>query len=397
MKKFLSVLLTLSLVGVLLTACSDKTPSSSTTQSQTSSVAQSEPEPELPYDPMTLTGLEQPADYSGNNRLLAVMMANHAGSSSYNARPQWGLSSADMVVEIKTEGGITRLMALFSDYQDLPKIGPVRSARDQFFQLILPWQAVYVHIGESTVQSEFRRNYNYDGLDFNLDNYGFSRDQQRINSGRSTDSAAYTELSQIETIIGQKNVEMQRNSSSTFFDFVNYNEDPRTLTGDSAMKIDVVHSDNYRSYFEFDASKNRYMMSQYSAAIRGIHETVDANTDEQVGFDNVIILFADVHRHPAYINESYDIQQVDYYGGVGYYFNGGKTEQIRWSKGAPDSVLRILDNDGNETDVKINPGTTYLGVVGLDEAPNFIYYPSLDGATAEVPTGDATDYVETDE
>ena len=42
-------------------------------------------------------------------------------------------------------------MGLFSDYKNLPQVGPVRSARDQFFQLILPWEMLYLvfigHIG----------------------------------------------------------------------------------------------------------------------------------------------------------------------------------------------------------------------------------------------------------
>ena len=54
-----------------------------------------------------------------------------------------------MLFEIKVEGGITRFMALFTDYNNIPDIGPVRSARDQFFRLVLPWQPLYVHIGQS--------------------------------------------------------------------------------------------------------------------------------------------------------------------------------------------------------------------------------------------------------
>src|SRR5699024_11788210 len=60
---------------------------------------------------------------------LAVMVNNIV-----RARPQRGLSAAQMLFEIKVEGGITRFMALFNDYNDIQEIGPVRSGRDQFFQ-----------------------------------------------------------------------------------------------------------------------------------------------------------------------------------------------------------------------------------------------------------------------
>ena len=56
------------------------------------------------------------------------------------ARPQRGLSKADILFEIKVEGGITRFMPVFTDYKTVGEVGPVRSGRDQFFRLILPWQ-----------------------------------------------------------------------------------------------------------------------------------------------------------------------------------------------------------------------------------------------------------------
>ncbi|MEG1407464.1 MAG: DUF3048 domain-containing protein, partial [Ruthenibacterium sp.] len=79
------------------------------------------------------TGLENKGEYENGKRFAAVMINNIAGSPSQNARPQWGLSAADVLVEIKVEGGITRFMGLFPDYAKMPQVGPVRSARDQFF------------------------------------------------------------------------------------------------------------------------------------------------------------------------------------------------------------------------------------------------------------------------
>ena len=52
------------------------------------------------------------------------------------ARPQRGLSKADMLFEIKVEGGITRFMPLFVDYNDIEEIGPVVPAVTSFFQLM---------------------------------------------------------------------------------------------------------------------------------------------------------------------------------------------------------------------------------------------------------------------
>ena len=115
-------------------------------------------------------------------------------------------------------------------------------------------------------------------------------------------------------------------------------------------------------------------MSQYSASTGQISPSVDANNNEQLAFDNVILVLADIETHPNYVGNSYDIQDVDYSsGGVGYYFYGGRVESIRWQKPTPQSVMTFTDGAGHEIPVEINPGKTYLGIVDLDMADQCIY------------------------
>jgi len=52
-----------------------------------------------------------------------------------NARPQTGLSRADIVYVLPVEGGLSRFLAVFSS-RFPPVIGPVRSARDDDLQLL---------------------------------------------------------------------------------------------------------------------------------------------------------------------------------------------------------------------------------------------------------------------
>ena len=51
------------------------------------------------------------------------------------ARPQTGLSQADIVYVLPVEGGLTRFMAIFSSHVP-PVIGPVRSAREDDLELL---------------------------------------------------------------------------------------------------------------------------------------------------------------------------------------------------------------------------------------------------------------------
>ena len=74
---------------------------------------------------------------------IAVMIDDHP-----DARPQVGLSSADVVWHAPAEGGIPRYMAVFHSHIQTD-IGPVRSARDYFVQWAAELGAVYAHSGGS--------------------------------------------------------------------------------------------------------------------------------------------------------------------------------------------------------------------------------------------------------
>jgi hypothetical protein len=64
------------------------------------------------------------------NRVLAVKIDNIV-----NARPQTGLTHADVVYVLPVEGGLSRFLAVFSSHYP-PVIGPVRSAREDDLELL---------------------------------------------------------------------------------------------------------------------------------------------------------------------------------------------------------------------------------------------------------------------
>ena len=70
-----------------------------------------------------LTGLPPTSPTAEKRPALAVKVDNVQG-----AWPQAGLNQADIVYDLPVEGGLTRLLAIFHS-QDVPVIGPIRSAR----------------------------------------------------------------------------------------------------------------------------------------------------------------------------------------------------------------------------------------------------------------------------
>ena len=350
-----NILCTLAVMAAcaILVACgktddqiSPITPESNAASSEAE--ATPEPTPTLPpYEANVLTGEAKGENYPEGQRITALMVNNLV-----DARPQRGLSKAQMLFEIKVEGGITRFMPVFNDYHDIDEIGPIRSGRDQFFQLILPWQALYIHEGESIVMQQYALDYDYGLLNNNDGASGY------------------------------------RTYNSTFFNFVDYRQDnpvrDLTQSQDSQLTtkdgpvvkdgeyVEISHSQSYKTRFLYDNTNNVYLMQQnFSGNWR---DTIDEEyNDYQLQFPNVIVLFTDIHTYPGH--ETTDLQYVEYsWGGIGYYFYGGKCEKIYWQKGTPLEALRLyyLDENGqcSDTPCEINIGKSYVTIVDVDEAIN---------------------------
>jgi len=88
-----------------------------------------------------LTGLPVEDETLTERRVLAVKVDNHP-----NARPQSGIETADAVVEILVEGGLTRFIALFHT-TDTDYVGPIRSARPTDPTILRPMNAVFTISG----------------------------------------------------------------------------------------------------------------------------------------------------------------------------------------------------------------------------------------------------------
>lgn len=387
MKKWISALL-LTAMTVSLAACSKGGGDSSAPVSST-------PEPTIsvgeipPLDVRFLTGEEKGSDYPEGQRITAVMVNNIAGS-----RPTKGLSDAKVLYEIKVEGGITRFMALYEDAKSVPTVGSIRSARDQFFQLIMPFWAFYVHDGESTVQKQYAIDWDYKDFDIKPEYGSMSyRDKARQSAGFKTEYTEYTDAEYIGKQIEDRGLDTERTYNSSMFSFTRYDEEPKMPADGEAQDIPVIHSASYRTLFNYDAESKTYKMSQFNSSKGGVQETVDESNGEQLDFTNVLVLFAPMSLYP-----NSPLVKVDYGGGVGYYFYGGQYELIRWAKGGPQEPLRIMDGQGNETTYDINPGKSYVAIVDDTELETFYNSVVAGNASAAVAEGETnTNEVETED
>ncbi|MEG0770039.1 MAG: DUF3048 domain-containing protein [Ruthenibacterium sp.] len=340
--KRITALILALVLALSLTACGKKKPDAASSENAFVDVfANAE---ELNYNP--LTGEALPSGVAAGRRPVAVMVNN-----AQSALPQRGVANAEAVIEMVTEGGITRLMALYSDAAAVPQVGSVRSARDQHLQFAIPMNAIVVHIGTSIYASNLLNTYAYQTIDGRyLGTAAFLFDDARATT-RASEHCWYTDAAHIATGIEHE----QLAASGKSFPLVNFmaaDAAARTPAAGDAPDVIFQYSDANQVEFVYSADSGLYTKLAYGAEHRD-------EEGEQLAFKNVLILFADIG-----MKEDNYCSDFNLGSGTGFYVYGGKYEPVTWKKGNPETPLTILDEKGKE--LPINTGKTYLGVVGAD-------------------------------
>ncbi|MCC8022322.1 MAG: DUF3048 domain-containing protein [Clostridiales bacterium] len=276
-------------------------------------------------------------------RPVAIMVNNHP-----KARPQWGLNSADVVMEFCVEAGVTRMMWLFADYNDIPeKVGPIRSARTYFVQMAQSMDAIFVHWGGSDTAYELINQINMDDIDgMHYSDVYFFRDTTRSVAIEHRGVSSGDRLRQAIADLNQR-TDLGAKELSPFV----FSGDEVSLSG-SCKRILASFSDEYKRAFTYSEADELYYNYLNGNAF------VDS-TGEQHAVSNVLVLFA-----PTPFVSS-DLVKVDLTGGSGYYATNGTYQAIKWTKGSNTSQeLELFYEDG--TPVELNTGKSWIGFVPSD-------------------------------
>ena len=325
-----------------------------------------------PYDADPLTGEAK----HGQGRIVGVMVNNICNSARQNARPQRGLSAAPVLIESKVEGNISRLCALYSGAEGIPEVGPLRSGRDQFLQLIMPWQALYYHDGESVFCTQYVSQWDYAGLNiggkgyFNTPTHPQVAHRDPRGGVVAYEHTEFTSGSEIRQAAQNAGIDLTYDYDATFFPFADYRTGETVLLDGcpGGRDVTVRHSTNYQSAFHYSDPDQVYRMEMYSARTGRFEAAVDELNSQQLAFENLLVCFAPIAAYPG---DSGDVQQVQYIaGGEAFYFTRGRVRPCQWSKLAPDLPLEVTDNG---QPVTFNRGRTYLAIVDEDERDAFAF------------------------
>jgi len=281
------------------------------------------------------TGL--PAEEDNRSRPWAVVVENQL-----QARPQTGLTEADVVYEVLAEGDITRFLAIYqSRVPDV--IGPVRSIRPYFIELGLAVDGVIVHAGWSPEAQNILQNGQiaYINEVKGGDHVYFWRSKDR--------SAPHNVYTSAELMAkGAEDKKYRTNWNETSLSFLEELPAAGTLPGESAREAEIRYYRSYAVQYRYDGEKGAYLRFMDGEPHR------DKESGEQITVSNVLVAVTD-HR----VLDSVGRRAVNVRGpGRGWLLQGGKIREIEWQM--KDGFIRAFVN-GEEQ--KLLPGQTWIQIV----------------------------------
>ena len=303
-----------------------------------------------------LTG-EWTSEEIATRRPIAVMIPNNRP-----AMPQYGLSKAAIIYEAPVEGRITRLMAVFEDFDDLERIGPIRSSRDYFVYVAMGYEAIYCNWGlAKPYVEELINRPNYYNVSAAVDGIHNPADEAFDRVSRPGYAKEFTGYLMIDGLF--KAVERLG------YDW-NYDENyvPPFLFAADDVVADYPDNDKayiiypggktgnnsggygaYNPYFEYHEDDHLYYRYQDGG------KQIDEYNNEQLTVSNVVFQYCHGEKRDAHDYLAFGVHGE----GDALVFTNGKVIQGTWERYDGDfTPAKFYDEEGNE--IVFNQGKTWV-------------------------------------
>lgn len=290
-----------------------------------------------------------------NPALLDRMPAAVKISNSPIARPQSGLSKADIVIEHLAEGDITRFTAIYHS-QDAERIGSVRSARLLDLEIPVLFDAFLVYSGASGEVE--RQIVNSDFGDRTLSDDRKEPGFYRLDiPGRTYEHTLFTDSELLQQYAADKGW-----TTPPRYRGWQWSDRPPRLA-QRARTITIPYSAVYSDVtYQYDPALGAYWRS-----ILGEPHTDDL-TGEQLTADNVAVLY--VNHVPSLIVENalgYKSVQIQLWEqGRMQLFRDGTVQEGLWLRPRREDPLLFVDEAMQPLQLK--PGNVWIQIVPLDMA-----------------------------
>lgn len=301
------------------------------------------------------------------HRPLGIMIENHQ-----EARPQSGLSFADVIYEAVAEGGITRFLAMYY-CQDADPVGPIRSARVYFLSFVSEYGdfPLYAHVGGANMPGPADALSQISQLgwmaynDLNQFSIGFPtfwRDYDRLGRTTDTEHTMYSTTTKLWNFAAKSreltNVDEDGGQWNEKFVPYTFKEDIPLSQRPTKQNVHITFWERYTQYavdWAYEREANLYKRSHKGSA------HIDLDTDEQLTAKTVVVLFVqESNANDGYENNAHLLYKTQGTGKAIVFMDGKRTDGT-WRKESKTARTILFDNVGSP--IQFNKGTLWFSIV----------------------------------
>lgn len=327
-------------------AAPDATKIELTTAAETEPETETKPEETEPEERVEVDGKirsyltgEMTDVAKADRRPVAVMMSNDK-----EALPQYGINRAGVVYEAPAEGGMNRYMGIIEDYDDLERIGSVRSCRTYYTYFAREFDAVYAHFGQSTFAKPYLKNVdNINGIE-GTGSSAFYRSKDK-----KSPHNAYTSGPKLADAI--QKLGYRTGYADTYeghYLFARGSEEVHLENALDAYKVYPGYRMN-KPYFSYSEEDGLYYRYQYGKAHSG--------DEGQIAVKNIIFQYCPVGHYATTDYLNINVHANEY----GYYITNGKAIPISWKKNGEFGVTHYYNTENEE--IVLNKGKTWVCII----------------------------------
>ena len=310
-----------------------------------------------------LTGQQVSAD-QGRRRPVSFMIDNVSDSV-----PQSGIGSADIYYECEVETDLSRICAVFENYDSLDKIGPLRSCRDYFISLTAGLDVIYEHYGQAAYALPYLESDEVDNISAMM---SYATEFYRDGPHEAPHNAYVSGYGMNAMIAEVGYDEAYPDDFSPMYQFACDGEEVTNDGGSAAAYVEIGYPFN-KPHFEYNEETGLYYRWQYG------DWQIDYETDEVLSVKNIILEYENgtVYQDSSYLH--YETTG----SGRGKYITDGKAVDITWERDDFYSPVIYRLEDG--TELTLNQGKTWVSVIRNNQIDQCLIGSSEDKLSCVIP------------
>lgn len=293
-------------------------------------------------------------------RPISFMVPNTKTASQY------GISKADILYECNVESSITRLMGVCENWDDIEKIGNIRSSRDYFMYWSFEWDAFHIHYGGPFYMDDLLSRNDADNINLNID---ISKTYHFRDVAKNDFDNAFTSSALIKKYINNAGYSLNyRDNYSDEQHFLFSSDQKPNMLTQYENSLDAYEVDMSLAYpltnchFKYNEATGLYDRYQrLSGTPDGPH--IDLATNTPLAFKNLLVqnTYYEIRDQKGYLSFQCHDTTRD-----GWFFTNGKGIHVTWEKTSDYGATRYYDDDGNE--IKLNTGKTMICILADGDA-----------------------------